>query len=615
MHAYGIAYGSNALLIFDRDANTGALTQRFAGACLAEDPAALGGVCTKAKGLRTPYAVVISPDGRQVYVSFVGAASTNTPLGGVATFDRNPITGDLSQALTTDGCISQDGSSGQCRVGRGLGSATSLAISPDGLTVVAGSQPIAVLQRDPTTGILSQPTGDGACVEESANESCSDGHGLGSGTRQAAFSPDGRNLYVTSSSGLNIFDRDGNGVLRQKDGTAGCLNVSSVGGLCAVEPKLNGANGAIASPDGNQIYVTAHDGVLAFSRAADGRLALQSCIADTAAGGCTTGRNLFGLSFGAISPDGQTLVTSLEGNPTAGITILERDAAGNLSQANSIDGCVTNTGAAMIHGVSVPANCAAFAPLSTPGTVTFSGDGSLIAGAFYGESVTAFKRDVYPVCQNQTVGILQNTATPLGLICSDRNGDALSYKIATDPKSGTLGAIDDASGRVFYNPFTGFLGEDSFTYRAVAAGLTSNDAKVTIGVAAPPGPPAPVTPIRTVSSRVPFTWSFKGSKFRIAQMLVRSLPTGGTVTITCSGKKCPFKSRTAKRGKSSTLNVVKAKTFKGRLHFRAKQTIEIRVAAPGMNAKVLRFKLKSGKTPKYTTYCIPLGKKKVQRTC
>ena len=34
-----------------------------------------------------------------------------------------------------------------------------------------------------------------------------------------------------------------------------------------------------------------------------------------------------------------------------------------------------------------------------------------------------------------------------------------------------------------------------------------------------------------------------------------------------------------------------------------------------MHAKVLRFKLKSGKTPKYQTYCIPLGKKKVQRTC
>ncbi len=57
------------------------------------------------------------------------------------------------------------------------------------------------------------------------------------------------------------------------------------------------------------------------------------------------------------------------------------------------------------------------------------------------------------------------------------------------------------------------------------------------------------------------------------------------------------------------------RALKGKRTFRAGQTLEIHVAAPGLNTKVLRFKLKRGKVPKHTTHCIPLGAKKVQRTC
>ena len=63
------------------------------------------------------------------------------------------------------------------------------------------------------------------------------------------------------------------------------------------------------------------------------------------------------------------------------------------------------------------------------------------------------------------------------------------------------------------------------------------------------------------------------------------------------------------------MNVLNAKALKKKVTFQAKQTIEFRIAAPGMNTKVLRFKLQSNKQPDHQTYCIPLGGKKVQRTC
>jgi hypothetical protein len=55
--------------------------------------------------------------------------------------------------------------------------------------------------------------------------------------------------------------------------------------------------------------------------------------------------------------------------------------------------------------------------------------------------------------------------------------------------------------------------------------------------------------------------------------------------------------------------------LRGKKRFRAKQTLQVRIAAPGYHTKVLRFRLRAGKVPKAGRYCIPLGKKKLQKHC
>jgi hypothetical protein len=597
VHAYGIAYDSQAIMIFDRSPGTGQLTQRGAGGCLSES----GSGCAVGRALSTVNGIVISPDGASVYVSS-GASIT--------AFDRNGTTGDLTQKPGGRGCFTADGSyggtGGVCTAVPGLLPST-LLMSPDGRQVYVGPSGVTVLARDTITGDLSPAS----CVNAGGTGGCTAGRGLGA-ARQMSLSPDGRSFYLTSSgtNTIGVYDRDpSTGALRQKDGAAGCVGATAT---CTPEPRMSNPLAVLVSPDNRNVYVSVIDGMLTYARAGDGSLALQSCINDSGSNGCSTGRNLNTVSYSAISPDGQTIVAGLEPVGVPGIVVLDRDGNGNLSQPGGVDGCVTIDGSAIIHGSAVPGQCGVHPGVGGDGQMTFVDDANFIAGGYFTDSAVNFKRDLYPQCQSQSFGITQNVAAPLPFACSDRNGDAMTYAISGAPLAGALGAIDQGGARVFYNPFSDYLGADSVRYRATSTGLTSNEATMSLSVVPRAVPPAKP---RTVTSRVPFTWSFKGSRFRIAQMLVRNLPAGGTVTITCSGKKCPFKSRTAKRGKSSTLNVVRAKTFKGRLHFRAKQTVEIRVAAPGMNAKVLRFKLKSGKTPKYQTYCIPLGKKKVQRTC
>jgi DNA-binding beta-propeller fold protein YncE len=598
-HAYGIAHESRAILLFDRNRSTGRLTPR---SCIGEP----GFDCAGTTALGYPNGIVISPDGANVYVSSAWS---------ITVFDRNRTTGALTQKPGNTGCFTSDGryppgteNPPICTPASGIVSST-LLISPDGRHLYTGPNTLGMFVRDPSTGALSQPASGANCTAVNI-PGCTAGRGVGAG-RQMALSPDGRSLYAPNAEGntLVILDRNPTtGLVRQKDGAAGCIGATAG---CAPDPegRMTRPQAITVSPDNAHVYVSTGIGMLVYARAADGRLTLKSCISDTGTKGCASGRNLASLSYSAISPDGQTIVAGNEFIP--GMVILQRGADGNLAQPAGVDGCVTSTGAAIIAGVETAGQCHTHPALAGNGQITFIDDSNLIAGAHTGSAVTAFKRDLYPQCQNQSVAVAQNLAAALGLACADRNGDALTYAVTGNPIAGVLGAIDQAAARVFYNPFSGFTGPDSVRYQATAAGLRSNEATLSIDVVPPPPPPAPRP--RTVNAPVSYNWNVKRSRLTLSRMIIRRLPEGATVTLRCSGKRCPFKTRTIKRGRTATLNVHKAKALRSKRTFRAGQTLDVRIAAPGMNTKMLRYKLRRGKVPKHRTYCVPLGATKAQR--
>lgn len=604
-HAYGISWTNHTLLIMDRNPATGALAQRpgAAGCVSSSDPA--DGVCPRAVAMINPSDIVISPDGAQVYV--VGAAS-------ITVFDRNPATGQLTQKALPAGCIAATASAG-CATARGTTGST-LTMSSDGRHLYAASGMIGVFQRNLTTGTLTQAPDTAGCIANGGPDGCASSHDLGS-ARRAALSPDGGSLYApgTGNNTIVVLDRDpASGGLSQKSGAAGCVGAAAG---CTPESRLVTPHAVTVSPDGRQVYASVAGSVLVLSRAGDGSLAFQSCVNTGGTAGCAQGRNLGEVSYGAVSPDGQTLVVGNQYD-APGIAIFSRDGDGNLTQPAGGDGCVTPTGTALIAGVYVANQCSVQPALGTNGQMTFADDFNLLAGSHTNSALVAFKRDLYPTCVDQAFTLTQNVAAPLPFACSDRNGDPLSYTVTGNPIAGAVGAVDAEGARVFYNPFSGYLGADSVRYRATSTGLTSNEATLQLNVVPPVVPPPPARRPRTVTSAVPYAWAVKGTRHTFTRLQVRNLPVGATVTIRCAGKpKCALKSLTIKRSRKSTMNVLNAKALNGknkrRKTFRAGQTVDILVAAPGMNTKMMRFKLRKGKVAKHRTYCIPLGAKRAQR--
>src|SRR5881392_2026743 len=81
-------------------------------------------------------------------------------------------TGDLTQPAGTAGCISETGStfSGPCADGHALRGASDVAVSSDGKSVYVtsafSSNAVVRLNRNPTTGAISQPAGAAGCISQ-----------------------------------------------------------------------------------------------------------------------------------------------------------------------------------------------------------------------------------------------------------------------------------------------------------------------------------------------------------------------------------------------------------------------------------------------------------------
>jgi DNA-binding beta-propeller fold protein YncE len=289
--------------------------------------------CGRARGLLDATAVAVSPDDKHVYVASAGAEAVGS--NAVAAFSRAGDTG----ALTSIGCVSDSGGDGRtgtdgfCADGDALLGADALAVSPDGRTVYVASSSsngIAWLARDVATGKLS-PAG---CIKNfPRGDRCRAGFALESPTG-VAVSPDGTSVYVTSAKpgAVSAFSRD--------PGTGGlepvmCVSESGSDGLCVDGTALAGASGVSVSPDGRQVVVTAAGvgGVTTYARdAADGRLTPQACLLDRApkGGSCASAPHLAGASGSAITPDGKTVIVASVTDQT--LALFARDAdSGRLS--------------------------------------------------------------------------------------------------------------------------------------------------------------------------------------------------------------------------------------------------------------------------------------------
>jgi sugar lactone lactonase YvrE len=199
--------------VFNRDPVSGSLVAAtFTGsnppsnACINQD--ASDG-CVQGRSVAGALAVVVSPDGQDVYLD--GEAS-----GAIAAFARDTTTNQLRQLDGTDGCISYNGSGGLCSQGRVMESIKDLAISPDGKNLYAASQnnqAVLVFDRDtdpapaPSGGGSAPSGGDGGATSSVTGATSSATSTSSDGTQGGAGSSDGDGTAATCTVSVPAVQR------------------------------------------------------------------------------------------------------------------------------------------------------------------------------------------------------------------------------------------------------------------------------------------------------------------------------------------------------------------------------------------------------------------------
>lgn len=121
------------------------------------------------------------------------------------------------------------------------------------------------------------------------------------------------------------------------------------------------------------------------------------------------------------------------------------------------------------------------------GVVTMTEPRNCVATFVISENPPTSVDDTYTTFQEHPLVV-----PPRGVLTNDRSnaGGPMTAALVSGPTHGVVGL--DADGGFTYTPAAGFLGLDSFTYRAVNVnGPSANIATVVITVEAPPGPQPP----------------------------------------------------------------------------------------------------------------------------
>lgn len=267
------------------------------------------------------------------------------------------VSGQLDQLAGDDGCISETVNE-TCFDGRGLDRVMDVVVSPDGENVytVGWGHTIAVLDRDPSTGALTQRTGTDGCLSEAAMTDCENVHGIYN-PQAIDISPDGEHVYTVGAFGqnsmLSVWDR-------QEDGSldlVACMNEAGEDtnddvdprGSCDTARGIEGPLDVAVAPDGENVYVASSGSVVAmFERASEEGTLTQpgtsaGCVSDDGAPSCLDVRALSDAEALAFSPDGDQLYVAAAGSDA--ITRLERDDGGVLTQDPDAGSCISETGA------------------------------------------------------------------------------------------------------------------------------------------------------------------------------------------------------------------------------------------------------------------------------
>ncbi len=190
------------------------------------------------------------------------------------------------------------------------------------------------------------------------------------------------------------------------------------------------------------------------------------------------------MAQGAALMGAPKIVVSVVVNNTHGATSTPADFTVQITGASASPN--TFPGSTATTTVSIqPQQQYSISLQSVPSTYTIATStncaGSLLQGTTVSCTITLndIATNHAPVATSTATSTTEGTATSVTLAASDVDGNPLTYSVVSQPAHGTL--IGTSSVET-YTPATGFVGTDTFTFRANDGQFDSNIATVTITV-------------------------------------------------------------------------------------------------------------------------------------
>jgi DNA-binding beta-propeller fold protein YncE len=426
---YVIAQGTNSLVEFSRDPETGLLTET---GCLSREDTECAS--HEAKGLNSPYGIAVSPDGKNVYVvSYSDEA--------IAEFSRNASTGELTQLPGQNNCITSGGkglTGCETEGALGLERAVGVAVSPDGRNVYVaagatnGEGAVVSFERNASSGALTQLPGEEGCISTS-NTKCAHGVAI-DGPEDLVISPDGRDVYTNSSQDNAVleFRRERSGALVQLASPNACLIKAPVEASCTEAKGLEDALGVAISPGGENVYASGpiEDDEAEFARNGETGVLTQlsapyECAGKVERNTCGTSgvEGTAGARRVTVSPDGMNLYVAGQNDHT--VVELARAVTPQVSTVSPASGSyaggttVTITGSGLVEGAvvdfgSTPATGVTVNSASSMTAVSPAGSGSVnVTVSTYAGTSAASAGDVFSYSAAPNTGPLISLPGPL----------------------------------------------------------------------------------------------------------------------------------------------------------------------------------------------------------
>ena len=218
-----------------------------------------------------------------------------------------------------------------------------------------------------------------------------------------------------------------------------------------------------------------------------------------------------------MAANGTLSATNPDSGQTLTYSIVTQPAHGTVSITNANTGAYTytpNTGYAGSDAFAFKVN-----------------DGYLDSNT---ATISVTVTDTAPTASNSSFSTSINTAYSGQLKASNPDsGQALTYSIVTQPSHGSVSIINAATGAYTYTPSSGYVGADSFTFKANDGYLDSNVATVAVSVN-DNAPTANNGSYKTLTNQ-PFNGQLQATNPDSGQTLTFSIvaqPAHGTVAIT-----------------------------------------------------------------------------------